>query len=72
MKSVKKRLYLKIHCYEKNGGNITDFVGNEIACIDHHPTFKECQYRYKDVRIVGACSTIIADYFRFVNRFLQI
>ena len=24
---------------QKHGGNVTDFVGEEIACIDHHPTF---------------------------------
>ena len=24
---------------QKHSGNITDFVGNEMACIDHHPTF---------------------------------
>ena len=23
---------------QKHSGNITDFVGDEIACIDHHPT----------------------------------
>lgn len=22
---------------QKNGGNITDFTGREVACIDHHP-----------------------------------
>ncbi len=49
---------------QKNGGNITDFIGDEIACIDHHPTFVPVEYIYKDVRIVGACSTIIADYFQ--------
>ena len=24
---------------QKNAGNITDFVGQEVACIDHHPTY---------------------------------
>lgn len=24
---------------QKNGGNILDFEGDEIACIDHHPTY---------------------------------
>ncbi len=48
---------------QKNAGNITDLKGDEIACIDHHPTFKQVEYKYKDVRIVGACSTLIAQYF---------
>lgn len=49
---------------QKHSGNITDFVGEEIACIDHHPTFVPMEYRYKDIRMTGACSTIIAQYFK--------
>lgn len=49
---------------QKHSGNITDFVGNEVACIDHHPTFVPMEYRYKDIRMTGACSTIIAQYFQ--------
>lgn len=49
---------------QKYNANLTDFIGDEVACIDHHPTYQECTYAYKDVRIVGACSTIIAEYFR--------
>ena len=49
---------------QKEGGNITDFVGEEIAAIDHHPTYKEVAYRYKDIRITGSCASIITDYFR--------
>ncbi len=51
---------------QKNAGNITDLVGNEIAAIDHHPTTSNnvVSYFYKDVRIVGACSSIIAEYYR--------
>ncbi|MBQ9459160.1 MAG: DHH family phosphoesterase [Oscillospiraceae bacterium] len=48
---------------QKYGGNITDFAGEEIAAIDHHPTYVEVEYRYADIRQVGACSTIIAEYF---------
>ena len=44
---------------QKHGGNVTDLVGDEIACIDHHPTFVPME----DIRIVGACSTLIAEYF---------
>ena len=49
---------------QKNAGNITDFVGNEIAAIDHHPTLKEVPYLYSDIRIVGACCTLITGYYR--------
>lgn len=49
---------------QKYNANLTDFIGDEVACIDHHPTYQECTYAYRDVRIVGACSTIIAEYFQ--------
>ena len=49
---------------QKNSGNITDFVGDEIACIDHHPTFVQTEYLYRDVRITGACASLIAQYFQ--------
>ncbi len=52
---------------QKHGGNILDLVGDEVAAIDHHPTVKEIEYFYKDVRIVGACATIITGYFRELN-----
>ncbi len=48
---------------QKFGGNMTDFTGDEIAAIDHHPTYVEVSYRYSDIRQVGACSTIIAQYY---------
>lgn len=50
---------------QKGNSNILDLAGNEVACIDHHPTFCEAEsYRFMDVRIVGSCATIIADYYR--------
>ena len=48
---------------QKQAGNVTDFVGNEVACIDHHPTFVPIEYQYQDIRITGACSTLIAEYY---------
>ncbi len=48
---------------QKYNSNLTDLIGDEVACIDHHPTMIPCEYRYKDVRIVGACSSLIAEYF---------
>ena len=45
--------------------NLLDIIGEEIICIDHHPILTEpFNYRYKDIRpSVGACCSIIADYF---------
>lgn len=48
---------------QKNAGNVTDLVGNEVACIDHHPTFVPIEYRYQDIRITGACASLIAEYY---------
>ena len=48
---------------QKNGGNVTDFTGDEVACIDHHPTFVPIEYQYQDIRITGACATLIAEYY---------
>lgn len=48
---------------QKYNANVMDLVGKEVACIDHHPTFIEVDYLYKDVRIVGACASLIADYY---------
>lgn len=56
---------------QKFNANITDFVGDEVACIDHHPTYYECDYKYKDIRIVGACSSIIAEYFYVTDTALE-
>ncbi len=53
---------------QKGNGNILDLIGDEVACIDHHPVFCEVDdYKYKDIRKVGSCSTIIADYYRQVG-----
>ena len=49
---------------QKHSGNITDFVGDEVACIDHHPIFVPIEYRYQDIRPTGACATIIAQYYK--------
>lgn len=53
---------------QKGNSNIRDLVGNEVACIDHHPVFCDVDdYKYKDIRMVGSCSTIIADYYRQIG-----
>ncbi len=41
-----------------------DMTGDEIICIDHHPTFEQQTYRFADIRPeIGACASIIAQYF---------
>lgn len=49
---------------QKGGGNIIDLVGDEIACIDHHPLVVSEGYKYLDVRKTGACATMIAQYYQ--------
>lgn len=49
---------------QKHSGNITDLIGNEVACIDHHPTFVSIEYQYQDIRCTGACATLIAQYYQ--------
>lgn len=49
---------------QKQNANFTDLIGDEVACIDHHPTYISCDYQYEDIRITGSCSTIIAQYFK--------
>lgn len=48
---------------QKYNSNLTDFIGDEIGCIDHHPTSIPCSYEYSDIRICGACSSIVTSYF---------
>ncbi len=64
---MKEEDYIVCVDSQKLAGNITDLIGNEIAAIDHHPTTDknaDVAYLYKDVRIVGACSTIITGYYQ--------
>ncbi|MBF9016365.1 MULTISPECIES: bifunctional oligoribonuclease/PAP phosphatase NrnA [unclassified Oceanispirochaeta] len=50
---------------QKHNSNVTDLVTDEVACIDHHEiNEKDGGYRFSDLRPeIGACSSIIADYF---------
>jgi len=49
---------------QKGNSNVEDFIGNEVATIDHHPTFQKTEYYFEDIRPeIGACSSIIASYF---------
>lgn len=49
---------------QKYNANMTDIIGEEVACIDHHPTTAHCEYQYKDIRITGSCSSLIAEYIK--------
>jgi nanoRNase/pAp phosphatase (c-di-AMP/oligoRNAs hydrolase) len=54
---------VNVDCQKPNA-NTTDLPGNEVACVDHHPVFKvQEDYRYTDIRICGACATLVAQYF---------
>lgn len=56
--------YIVLVDSQKGNSNITDFIGNEVASIDHHPKYQKIDYLYEDIRPdVGACSAIIAEYF---------
>lgn len=49
---------------QKGNVNMMDFVGNEIACIDHHKMQNTDMYRFADIRSgTGACASIITSYF---------
>lgn len=49
---------------QKGNSNVMDIAGDEIICVDHHPQNDRYCYRFSDIRPeVGACSTIIAQYF---------
>ncbi len=64
---MKEEDYIVTVDSQKYNANLTDFIGDEVACIDHHPTVIACEYAYKDVRRVGACATMIAEYFYLTN-----
>jgi nanoRNase/pAp phosphatase (c-di-AMP/oligoRNAs hydrolase) len=50
---------------QKHNSNIKDCIGEEVVCVDHHPFTNKAEYRFCDIRPeIGACSSIIASYFR--------
>lgn len=57
---------------QKYNSNITDFIGDEVGCIDHHPTMVPCAYQYSDIRICGACASIVTSYFINSNTSLDV
>lgn len=61
---LKESDYVVLVDCQKYNANLTDIPGEEVAVIDHHKTVKPCEYLYKDVRITGSCSTLIAQYIK--------
>ena len=50
---------------QKGNSNLVNLVTDEVAVIDHHEYMGDKGYRFEDVRPeVGACSSIIASYYR--------
>lgn len=52
---------------QKKAGNVSDLNGNDVAVIDHHPEVDYSMtynYLYKDIRKVGSCCSLIAQYFQ--------
>lgn len=49
---------------QKRNSNVTGLAGRVVACIDHHPVFNPCEYRYLDLKTTGACASIVASYFQ--------
>lgn len=48
---------------QKGNINLQELNATEIACIDHHPMQDTDGYRFFDIRKVGACASVIAEYF---------
>lgn len=48
---------------QKGNINLQELIAKEIACIDHHPKQRTDSYRFFDIREVGACASIISEYF---------
>ena len=44
---------------QKGNSNFSDLIGEEVACIDHHPLTSKYRYCFMKHQITGACSTII-------------
>ncbi len=49
---------------QRGNGNIRFVPVETVACIDHHPVTVEGHYAYQDIRAVGSCCAIVAEYFR--------
>ncbi|MCI9447404.1 MAG: DHH family phosphoesterase [Lachnospiraceae bacterium] len=61
---MKEDDYIVLVDSQKKNSNVTDLIGDEVACIDHHPIFFPYKYLYQDIRPVGSCSCLVASYFQ--------
>lgn len=52
---------------QRGNGNVTELRGEVSACIDHHPTFAVTEDNFQDLRCVGACSSLVAEYFQMLG-----
>lgn len=48
---------------QKGTSNTLNLIGDERAVIDHHPVV-DGSYEYADLRITGACASIISSYYQ--------
>jgi nanoRNase/pAp phosphatase (c-di-AMP/oligoRNAs hydrolase) len=49
---------------QKGNINVEDIIGQEIICLDHHPSNEINEYKFTDIRKdVGACASIVGEYF---------
>lgn len=49
---------------QKGNINVEDIIGQEIICIDHHPSNEINDYKFADIRKnVGACASMVGEYF---------
>lgn len=50
---------------QKYGGNVLDVIGDEIACIDHHPACTDLsRYAITYHRVTGSCCTLITELYQ--------
>lgn len=63
---IEEDMIILVDC-QKNNGNTTDLIGAELAVVDHHPTFVQVEYEYSDIRITGACASIVAGYYKMLG-----
>lgn len=64
---MKEEDYIILVDSQKDNANLSALIGDEVACIDHHPVFIPRVYHYSDIRMVGACASILASYYKELN-----
>jgi len=62
---IPENCYLVLVDSQQGNSNISCLGDDKIVVIDHHQNLNEGKYAYVDIRpSIGACSTIIASYYR--------